>query len=137
MAIAKTVLVSKADGAMTSILFTLGKKDRNQVNLSWTMNDLNINGEATADDYFDCLLQIREIFEKTNMKILCNGARYDVYPSRMSRQMGKGIKAYAVTMGKQAMEDSLVDIFESADLVKIGTIQQQRDYYNDWLDSLG
>ena len=120
---------------MTSIKFMLDKKDGNHVNLSWAINDLN--GEATGDDYFDCLLEIRESFEKTNMKILCNGARYDVYPSRMSRQMGKGIKAYVMIKGKQAMEDSLVDIFESADLVKIGTVQQQRDYYNAWLDSLG
>ncbi|MBL0741391.1 hypothetical protein [Chryseolinea lacunae] len=132
----KTIQIRRADGSITSIMFALGKMDGATVSVSWSINQSELSGVVVGEDYFACLLQIREIFEKDNTKILCNGARYDVYPSRMSRLMGKGTNAYVLIIGKQALEENLVDIFEPADLDKIGTVQQQRNYYNAWLDSL-
>lgn len=52
-------------------------------------------------------------------------------------QMGKGLKAYVMTLGKQALEEDLVNIFDSAEITKIGTVEQQKSYHNEWLKSLG
>ncbi|MFZ6013042.1 MAG: hypothetical protein ACOYXT_22055 [Bacteroidota bacterium] len=126
----KRVPIIKPDSTIASASFMLAKKDT-KVRITWSLDDLNLQGEVEANDYFECLLQIRNVFEKNNLIILCNGARYDVYPSRMSRQMGKGLKGYVLTLGKQADEKDLVDIFKPIeDKAKIGTDQQQRDYYN-------
>lgn len=112
-------------------------KEDSIVKVAWELEDLLLGGEVRASDYFDCLVQIRKNFEKENFRILCNGARYDVYPSQMSRQMGKGLKAYVMTLGKQALEEDLVNIFDPAEITKIGTVEQQKSYHNEWLKSLG
>jgi hypothetical protein len=111
-------------------------KEKDIVKIAWALGDLNLEGEEVGDDYFDCMIKIRARLEEMNIKMLCNAARYDVYPSRMLRQMGKGVKGYRLTLGNQASEKDLVDIFEVASGESIGTVQQQQEYYNKWLDSL-
>ena len=93
--------------------------------------------QIQANDYFECLIKLREIFEKRGWLILCNGSRYDVYPSSMSRDMGKGIKAYQMKLGKKVRMEDLVNIFEEAKIDKIGTIEEQKAFYNKWLKSFG
>ena len=92
--------------------------------------------EATGDDYFHCLVNMREYCDSIGFKILCNGARYDVYPSRMGRQMSEGKLAYKMHLGKQASEDDLVDIFLETDSEFIGTKEEQEKFYKKWIKSL-
>ena len=133
----KLLYVLKPGGIIATISLTLGKGDYHGVKMAWAWSEYNVAEEVNGFDYFDCLVQIRETFEKDGYKILCNGARYDVYPSQMSRQMGKGLKAYKLTIGKQATEKDLVDIFDPTDAARIGTVEQQKKYYDDWIKSLG
>lgn len=132
----KILSVIKPDGSVTTLSLETSEVVKGKIKVAWALKDLPIKGEDEASDYFNCLLKVRETLEKYNLKIVCNGARYDVYPSRMSRQMGKGIKAYVLTKGLQASEKDLVDIFEEENPAKTGTIEQQKNYYNNWLESL-
>jgi hypothetical protein len=90
-----------------------------------------------GDDLFSALCDLRCDLDKAGIKLLCNGCRIDTYVSRMSRQMGGGRKVYELTMKKQAGLDSLVDIFGEAPVDKIGTVEEQKTFYQKWLDSLG
>jgi hypothetical protein len=90
-----------------------------------------------GDDLFSALCNLRLELDKSDIKLLCNGCRIDTYVSRMSRQMGGGRKVYQLTMNKQAGLDSLVDIFGEAPADKIGTVEEQKTFYQKWLDSLG
>ena len=63
--------------------------------------------EVSGEDVFDCLIEARRILEGKRIQMLCNAARKDVYPSRMSRQMSGGTKAYVMKLGKPAMREDL------------------------------
>lgn len=92
---------------------------------------------VTAGDLFEALSLIRLETEKHGYLMLCNGARKDAYPSRMSRQMGGGRKLYLFKNGLQARREDLVDIFESTEYEQVGTVAEQRVAYEAWLRSLG
>ncbi|MDR1450018.1 MAG: hypothetical protein LBI84_07455 [Propionibacteriaceae bacterium] len=83
------------------------------------------------------LRDLRRALEPLGYRLCCNGARLDVYSSRMSMQMGSGRRAYVLTPGKQALSDDLVDIFVYAPSSTVGTIEQQDEAFRRWLDSLG
>lgn len=89
-----------------------------------------------ARDFFDCLIQARKWVAKFDGIFLCNGARRDVYPSRMSRQMAHGKMAYKMKFGMQAQRSDLVNIFDFAEEASIGTVEDQEKYYKDWINSL-
>ena len=84
--------------------------------------------EYTAEgvDLFDALMQVRRQLEADGRIPCVAGARLDVYPSGMSRQMSGGRQAYVHVHGRRPDRDDLVDIFESADPADVGTIEQQR-----------
>jgi hypothetical protein len=105
---------------------------------------LHKDGDAeiifSANDFFDSLVKLRNwIYEKEQLLPMCKGALINVYPSRMSRQMSNGMKAYYLTKQKQAHTSDIVDIF---DLVKVGeedklsTPKQQLEYFKKWIKSL-
>ena len=92
---------------------------------------------VTAGDLFEALSLIRLKMEKHGYFMLCNGARKNAYPSRMSRQVGGGRKLYLFKNGIQARREDLVDIFEPAEYEQVGTVAEQRVAYEAWLRSLG
>src|SRR6185295_18354608 len=67
--------------------------------------------DAEASDYFEALCQIRLSLEKDGLIPFCYGASLNVYPSGMARDMGAGLKAYKLTIGKHARMQDLVEIF--------------------------
>lgn len=89
------------------------------------------------DDLFECLRDIRRFLEEKGWSIVCNGARGDVYPSPMSRQMGGGRKSYVLRIGMQAHPSSLVDIFDPTTPDKISSVAEQDDFHKRWVESLG
>lgn len=92
---------------------------------------------VVADDLFEALSLIRLEAEKHGYFILCNGARIDAYPSRMSRQMGEGGKLYVCKIGMPAQREDLVSMFDLAEFQHVGTVAAQRVAYDAWLRSLG
>jgi len=89
-----------------------------------------------GSDLFDCLMKFRIYLESKNYLLLCNGARVDVYPSGMSRDMSGGKLAYITKLGISPSKDDLVDIFDSTSQKYIGTVEQQKEYRALWVNSI-
>lgn len=83
----------------------------------------------TATDVFECLTQLRLELAQYGYKPLCNGARLNVYPSGMCRDMGNGLSAYVFTPGKQVDSEDLVGIFDYAEPDSIASVEEQFNYY--------
>ena len=80
---------------------------------------------------FTAFRKIRLAIEKLNIKLLCEGNRIDVHPSGMQLV---GFMAYEMELGKPAT--NAVYIFDETDKVeKIGTVEEQTKYFDDWWDS--
>lgn len=94
----------------------------------------NINLEA--NDFFNCLVDLRLILEKKNLFLLCKGSMKNVNVSRMSSQMGHGVKAYYLEMGQSASLKNMVDIFDFAPIEYVATVEEQKQFYKDWIQSL-
>lgn len=86
-------------------------------------------------NFFDCLIDIRNSLAALNWIILCNGARKDVYPSGMRRQMNKGLMAYQLTFGQAVADSDLVDIFQECSEENITTPELQKVYFEEWFES--
>jgi hypothetical protein len=91
------------------------------------------NHVGEAGDAFECLSIVRRRLEQTHIRLCCNGARRDVWPSGMARDMGGGFKAYFLTMGKPSQISDLVDIFEPAPVKAIGSVEEQREFAQRWI----
>jgi hypothetical protein len=89
-----------------------------------------------CSDLFESLLAMRRDLERAGFQLLCAGARPDVTTSGMSRSMGGGRKAYVVHMGSPASRSEMVDIFDYAEPELVGTVQQQQEYLDQWINSL-
>lgn len=89
-----------------------------------------------SQDLFDAMVQLRKKLEQSGRRLLCSGARKDAYPSRMILEMGGGRKVYLLRHGKPAAKDDLVDVFDAAEYLQVGTVEEQRLGYEEWLRSL-
>jgi hypothetical protein len=93
--------------------------------------------QASANDFFAALCTIRIELEKESLIPFCYGASMNVYPSPMCRDMGLGRKAYRIVMGKQALREDLVGTFEAGPDVIPVSVAMQREYFEEWIASLG
>ncbi|MCM1232782.1 MAG: hypothetical protein NC489_21860 [Ruminococcus flavefaciens] len=92
--------------------------------------------EEKADNYFDALINLRKELEERNIKLLCKGCCRNVYPSGMLLSMGTGRNAYTLIFGKHAKMDSLVDIFDSCSMDEYATLDEQLEYFENWISSI-
>lgn len=92
--------------------------------------------EFVGDDLFDAQISLRKEVEAMGCRLLCVGARSDVYPSGMSRSMSGGRTAYVNRLGAFPTKDDLVDIFAYAAPDVVGSIEQQRNFHAQWVGSL-
>ncbi|XCY72415.1 hypothetical protein QLG25_17490 [Pseudomonas sp. CBR-F] len=67
----------------------------------------------SGKDIYVCLAKVRSDFP--HLTFLCKGAKLNVMPSRMASQMGAGLVAYQMTMGKPALPEDIVHIFDYED----------------------
>lgn len=89
----------------------------------------------TGENLFDTLCKFRIRLEQDGYLLLCNAARKDAYPSRMSAQMGRAV--YLLKLGAQAKRENLVGLFDPASLDQVCYVAEQRRNYEIWLRSLG
>lgn len=109
-------------------------ENENSVEIRFSLDELVLKKEG--DNYFETLIKIRQELERKDIKLLCKGCSYNVYPSGMILNMGEGRKAYTLNYGEQAKRNSLVDIFDSCLLEEYATIEQQSEYFENWTISL-
>lgn len=102
--------------------------------------ELTFSGEALAalaPDYFSAFVEVRAALGLRGMLPLCYAAAENVYPSPMSLQMGGGLKAYRLTIGKPARTEDLVFIFSHGPDVTPVSPAAQEEFYGRWLESIG
>jgi len=92
---------------------------------------------AKESDYFEAMCQIRKELESQGLRPVCFGSSQNVWPSSMCRDMGEGLKAYKQELGCRAMQTDLVMIFDTAPDVQPVTVEDQREFHCQWLQSLG
>ncbi|KJZ66640.1 hypothetical protein [Pseudomonas fluorescens] len=107
--------------------------DRQNRTLTYILEN-GLRKTYTAHDLYVCLGLLRADFPET--KFFCKGAKLNVYPSRMSSQMSAGVVAYELHMGKPAESEDIVNIFDYEENDITQDIQEQRDYYKRWIESL-
>lgn len=98
----------------------------------WLNEKLSFDGS----DLFVCLVELRKFLAARDCIPLCNGARIDVFPSAMSREMSGGRIAYVTTMGKSTSREDIVDIFDATDEPKVGSVDEQKTFHENWGKSL-
>ncbi|MGE8069495.1 hypothetical protein [Pseudomonas sp. NPDC089569] len=85
-------------------------------------------------DLYCCLAKIRE--DNPHIVFLCKGSKLNVMPSRMCSQMAGGVVAYEMKIGMPATFDDIVHIFDYEDNDIVKTLQEQINFYKEWLLSL-
>jgi hypothetical protein len=87
---------------------------------------------AVAMDYFACLISVRRELEAEGLVVCCQGARKNVWPSGMGRDMGAGLVAYVLTIGRAPRRDEQVQVLAPADAELIGTVTEQEQHFEAW-----
>ena len=118
-----------------------GKIEKNKLFLSEIEDEINLKIEiertiyfSKSDNIFDSVAELRKKLELNNIYLLCNASVINVYPSGMQKEFG-GTKAYKLQMGKQATLNEVVDIFDYDSELKIGSVKEQEEFYENWLES--
>ncbi|ERL25711.1 hypothetical protein HMPREF9108_01703 [Leptotrichia sp. oral taxon 225 str. F0581] len=118
-----------------------GKIEKNKLFLSEIEDEINLKIEiertiyfSKSDNIFDSVVELRKKLELNNIYLLCNASAINVYPSGMQKEFG-GTKAYKLQMGKQAVLADVVDIFDYDSELKIGSVKEQEEFYENWLES--
>ena len=106
---------------------------KNRCLLTCRYRDKTISSDAT--DFFEALVSIRRQLQADGLAPYCYGASLNVFPSGMARDMGQGLKAYKLTLGKHAKSADLVDIFDEGIDVAPADVDAQEQFYRDWLGS--
>lgn len=118
-----------------------GKIEKNKLFLSEIEGEINLKIEiertiyfSKSDNIFDSVVELRKKLELNNIYLLCNASAINVYPSRMQKEFG-GTKAYKLQMGKQAILIDVVDIFDYDSELKIGSVKEQEEFFESWIES--
>jgi hypothetical protein len=82
-------------------------------------------------DVFKCFSQLRLELAKHDLKVLCAGARIDVYPSGMSANMGGGVVAQVLSIDptSEGEDVQLVNIFDYTEPDLIVSVEEQFNYF--------
>ena len=106
---------------------------KNRCLLTCRYRDKTISSEAS--DFFHALASIRRQLQRDGLIPYCYGASLNVFPSGMARDMGQGLRAYKLTIGKHSRTTNLVDIFDEGPDVVPADVDAQEQFYRDWLES--
>ena len=129
----KTIKVQFADGRVEVYTADIDNEDEPVITVSVAGLDRRT---FSGGDLFDAFNELRRELERLQARLLCAGARRDVFPSGMSRDMSGGRKAYITRIGRPSLREDLVDIFDEAAPESVGTVAEQSAFHERWADSL-
>jgi hypothetical protein len=128
-------LVSQTKGEAEGV-FVLGEHEVGD-HVTLTIQYLGSEVTSEASDYFEAMCQIRNRLEADGWRPVCYGASRNVYPSEMCRDMGLGLKAYKMQLGRRAFLADLVKVFDAGPDVEPSSVEEQKRFQQEWLRSLG
>ncbi len=91
--------------------------------------------EGAADDFFESFCCIRRQLEAIELTPNCYAVDLRSYPSGMSRSMG-GLKLYRLKLGSPTRTSDIVHMFDVDENVVPVTVDDQRRFFDAWLESL-
>lgn len=92
--------------------------------------------EGSGQDFFEALCEVRRTLELGGRRLLCAGARRNVYPSAMQRQWTQGRRAYVLGGVPKGEKPPVVDIFWPAGAEDVVSVEEQHVWYIRWLRPL-
>jgi hypothetical protein len=131
-----TIPVAHDVHGVVAVPFTVRELDDDYL-LSCRLPDSSEALTSQAADCFAALQGIRREAERRGWRICCVGARKNVWPSAMSRDMGGGFKAYVLTLGEYGKMDSMVEILDSDEPISYCSVAEQEAFAKQWFESLG
>jgi len=54
----------------------------------------------------------------------------------MSRDMSNGRLAYITTLGESTTKNNIIDIFDETNQTNVGTVEQQKEFRTQWINSI-
>lgn len=128
-------IATHSDGVTCSSIIEYGREPPPLSTLRFRSNP---DKTYKAYDLFQCFGLLRADLPKTIF--LCKVAKINVYtsrmPSQMSSQMSAGLVAYELHLGRPAESEDTVRIFDFEETDLTNDIQQQREFYKQWIESL-
>lgn len=89
---------------------------------------------CSGENLFSCFIKLRSLLP--HVEFHCKGAKVNVHPSRATSQMSSGLLAYELTLGKQALREDLVNIFDYDASGVTSDPHIQRFFFENWIKSL-
>ena len=90
---------------------------------------------ATLSDFWHSLIQVRRELESLGYLPALAGACENVIMSHMMVNMGRGVRAYVIELGKHAHIDHMVDTFDQNLVGKLATVDAQAAFKDRWIAS--
>lgn len=90
---------------------------------------------ASGSDLFEALREVRSELDSSGIRLCCNGARRDAWPSPLSSQSG-ALFLYAVPMRRKPGLRDIVPTFGECSPDKTASVAQQ-DAYKEMVDRSG
>lgn len=129
----KLVQIRSGDGAIRECAIEIDAAPRACLTF---LDSGEVKKAYVGEDFFEALIALRLKLEEAGMQLLCCGARRDVFPSGMSRSMSLGRMAYITRLGVPSLPSDLVDIFDYAEPEVLGSVAQQAEFHEAWVNSL-
>ncbi|GAA0910353.1 hypothetical protein GCM10009559_80900 [Pseudonocardia zijingensis] len=105
-----------------------GPGERFRMMLDWSGESVLVD----APDLFEALTRIRERIEPAGWLVAVQGARSDVYPSAMQREMASGLTAFVLHTDEPGRLQEVVDILDPAEPHAVTTVAAQRAHAEEW-----
>jgi hypothetical protein len=128
-------LIGKTGGCSEGVFILDEDEETNLCSLTFQFPGGEINAKAL--DYFEAMCQVRKELETRGCRPVCFGSARNVYASHMARDMGRGLKAYRLEIGRRATTADLVKIFDTTPDLQPASVEEQKQFYEQWLQSLG
>jgi hypothetical protein len=110
----------------------LADEESDDIVLKTVINNLEI---IVSDcTYLSAYQKLRDYVLSMGFGMKCNGSRCNAVQSGM---LGPNPRIYLVELGSQALLRDIVGIYDYADINEFPNTQEQKEYFQKWIDSLG
>ena len=93
----------------------------------------NKSYKAIGNSYFSTYQSLRDQLLKDGYGLKCNGSYINALQSSMMSYVDK---VYLVTLGKQALQKDIVNMFDEADIHEFPDTEKQQIFQEQWFKSL-
>jgi hypothetical protein len=127
----REVLLVRGDERQFRTLTWAFRRDRNYA-ITLQAPDGDEVLEIVASDLFLALQLLRRRLESSGWQVAVQGSRRCAWASGMQRDMHGGRRIYVCQLGREVVPREAVDIFGSADIEDLASVDQQLAFHEEW-----